>query len=432
MLIVRGLNGLALNPAITAATGYKPGTAAIPVSTGRTGPVGWTRWGLDQAKTTELHQPWERRIQALQAALLAKYGAQIPTAEALYGKVWGKTYCEIAAREGYRDMLNPIGVISVLGVPFTPDKFKDNPQAVLEQEFAPTPEQKFIIDWQIYVAGQRTLAGVFGRELAQGTDLYRDLVVPTQGIERIVATNGRLATVDEALGRGFVTTAPGFSFPSIEPTAEERTARGGLAKFYARGGFLLDRNHLEGKSKITTTTLRWGEGYFLCPDGRVAMATKKNRGDNGYGWQVYVTTSPTSYKLRVSARDAPWYAELRDGVGNLMASVPGVLCTSKDVIQAANTDLIAELCVDKAGKAVPKGTPGATCTGPTTSAQVAVGVGNAYLNFWCGRVQAKPPLRPEPFAPQRDDLDPPPSSTVPWGWLIAGGLAVGAFALTRK
>lgn len=430
--MVRGLNGLGLNPAITAATGYKPGSAP-PVSTGRTGPVGWTRWGLDQVKSTQLHQPWERRILGIQAALLAKYGAQIPTAETLYGKAWGKSYCEMAATSGYVDMLNPIGVISVLGVPFTPDKFKDNPQAVLEQTFTPTAEQKFIIDWQIYAAGQQALARRFNRELKGGTAMYQDLVVPTQGIQRILATTGKAYSVNWATHDGqLVTTFPGFLFPSIEPTEAERTQAGGLAAFYARGGFLLDRNHLEGKSKINTTTLQWGEGYFLCPNGRVAMATKKNRGDNGYGWQVYVKVSPTTYAMRVSARDAPWYVELRDGIGNLMASVPGVLCASKDVIQAANADLVAEICLDKAGKPVAKGTPGATCTSPTTSAQVAVGAGNAYLNFWCGRVTATPPLRPQPFAPQRDDLDPPPSSAAPWGWLVAGGLVVGAFALTRK
>jgi hypothetical protein len=329
-------------------------------------------------------------------------------------------------------MLNPLGIISVLGVPFTPDKFKDNPQAVLEQTFTPTAEQKFIIDWQIYAAGQQALARWFGRELAGGTTMYKDLVDPARGIQRILDTDGKTVPLKVALAQGYVTSAPGFLFPSIEPTAAELEERGGLAKFYARGGFLLNRNHLDGKSKITTTTLKWGEGYFVCPNGRVAMAVKRNIGDNGYGWQVYVTTSPTSYAMRVSARDAPWYVELRDGIGNLMGSIPGLLCASKDVIQAANNELVAEICLDKAGKPVPKGTAGATCTSPTTSAQVAVGAGNAYLNFWCGRVTATPPLRPQPFAPQRDDLGPPEGSTVPWGWLIAGGLAVGAFALTRK
>jgi hypothetical protein len=432
MLLFHGLGALsALNPAVRASANL-PGAANAGVYVEPKGPVGWNRFGLDRKMRDERAQA-TARARAFSDKLLATYADKIPDATAIEGKVGGAQACRQARltpdNPSSTRILYPLGVLEVLGVPFTADHWKDDPTKTLERTYAPTPNQQWLADVQIYTTSQRALAKAVGKELASEWDLpnlWLDLAQPAvpgktapRGIQRVIDQKLAGYSVDGLLKGGRWTIShPGYSLNPIPPTPEERTGKGGLRAYYARGGYVLELDALNGKRRLQARRLNLPVGYMRCtttqnakgdivpePAPFVTPEVYSNIGHYGEGWDVFVTVGP-EYKLRVEARDPDWWTEGRGWVLSKIASIPGQVCKRQELIQTA-TSLYP----------------------PTGPEKVAVDMGRSYLAKTCAG-QAPTPKDQQSFVPPPPEppgKEPPPHvEDVPVGLspLQLGGLAV--------
>jgi hypothetical protein len=451
MLLARGgLFGLGLNPSVqqTANTGLIQNNGA-GASTTPTGPFGYTRWGVDQLKSA-MTQRWERRIAATREALYTQYGSQMTVGNWRFPS----QNCYWQGKAGYQNMLDPIGIASIADVPFTPQQLLDSVTAdqPLAITYAPSPDQQLHADFMIYVASQRQLATLLGGTLAATPDLYLDLVNPDRGIQALInrprygATLRANASINDVRSKAaFGWYIDGFGMNSIAPTDEERTQAGGLAKFYARGGFLISEMIANGHTPVSTEFIRVNTGYSLCasdpnksgainaPSNPVVATSKALSTDDNARWNIRIAVAPGSYTMRITPQEYGTGTKIKAAIGAVMKQLFEIICMSQPVLQEqANTVLLAELCVDSAMRACKKGAPGCTCTGPTTGQQAAVKMGSAIAAYSCGHATTPgasmdPGFVPPVFQPPAEDV-----SKIPWWLVVGGGLIAGAALFARK
>lgn len=353
--------------------------------------------------------------------------------------------CRHAMGAGNFKLLDPIGVIVELGVPFSPDELA---AGRLERTYAPDVEQRFIVDLLIYTQSQRTLLKAIGWSLPHG-EWGPD--VPDYLTSPVYAEFGRDGELQRGIDRSnasinqFISNAPEYTF-SLDnyglnppaPTQDELTQPGGLKGFYRRGGYLINRQIADGTRRVGELQtrgyygLRWNTGYCACANG-TPIATYQVAPKSGSGWDVYVAVGP-QYKIVIKPGDTPFWSGAVGWLAEGMRELGSFICQNQPVIQQLNKDvLLKELCHDVAGKPCAKGTKGCYCSSPTNTQQAAVGVANAGIGLWCARAAEwlSPKKEETPFTPpQMAPVALPWTSFVPWvlGGLLAGA---GAFALTR-
>jgi hypothetical protein len=434
--------------AATMATATAPTTAAQIQETAA-GSGGLTRRGLDVMKGM-LTDGWERRIHAIQAKLLTDFGDQLQDAAALWPIMNGmiaKMNVKRAQKSGFIDVMYPPGVIVELGVPFDPKDLGSDAQSTLKKTYTPNDEQKFFATWVVYEASQRSLAHELGKSLRSVPDVYLDLVDPNIGIQKIINDRGSKMSVNNALalrplagatgtragGPIFTTDAPGLLANPIEPTEEELNNPGGLAAYYARGGFLWDRRAFDGKLKVAHSDLHWGIGYFLA-DGVPAMAVDSASGEDDYGYDFFLTVRPGTYELRIAAVDADWYAEVGAAIVSLLKKLGGLICGLQQQFAQIAPALLADTCHDAmTGQPCVKGAPNCICVPAPPSAGLAVGVANIAISKACA--PGSPP-GPGPFLPPPNPqiVPPPPKPFKVTPTMIAIGVGIlgAAVLFTRK
>lgn len=387
------------------------------------------------------------------------------------------------AQQGF-DILTPPGVINIYGIPFPVEELK---AGTLTRTLTPTPEQRLLIDWAVYVKSQALVAGLLaGKGCGKNVDVNMDHTWgsytnqdPAALVLRAIAdhgANGSIRAIVLACDGGssssaFTTYIDGYSLNPVQPTNEEWNDAGGLRRYYERGGFLLSQAVVNGKIKADSaasqggfpTGIRYSIGYGLCPDptsdfwniavgrayqpgdfaqgGTPISVVQGNDGD-GKGWNVWVlngrsASSPTKgdhYTVSITPTDIGNVNKVIGAIAKVMDSIYKLICTLAPVSQPiAQETLLKELCVDGNGKTCAKGSPGCKCTQPSTAQKDAVGVGTAVMNYACGKLaETNQPIPPPPA-----QLPPPPPVvtagwTPPW-WLIGlAGLGAGAAAFSAR
>lgn len=381
------------------------------------------------------------------------------------------------AQQGF-DILTPPGVINVYGIPFAIDELQ---AGKLQRTLIPSPEQKFLIEWAIYVKSQALVAGLIaGKGCGKNVDVYMDHTWgsytsqdPTALVLRAIDDHGNGAPVKTIIGAcdggdptvAFTTYIEGFSLNPIQPTSDEWNNAGGLKRYYARGGYLLSQAVINSKIKVDTaasqggfpTGLRFGIGYGLCPDtssawwagspasaygpndfaeGGMPISVVQGNDGDGKGWNIWLfsgraagsQTKDDHYTISVTPTDIGNVNKVVGAIGKVLGAVFKLICTLAPISRPiAQETLLRELCTDANGKTCAKGSPGCKCTAPTTAQKDMVGVASGVLNFACGKlVETQQPIPPPPAQLP----PPPPPGPTGWSmpWWLAGLLGLGAGA----
>jgi len=388
------------------------------------------------------------------------------------------------AQQGF-DIMTPPGVINIYGVPFAVEGLKNGR---LERSLVPSPEQKFLIEWAIYVKSQAIVAALIaGHGCGKNLDVpmdhtwgtYTSQDPTTLVMSQISKTSSSVHAILDACDRGDPTTAlttyiEGFSLNPIQPTADEWDGSNGLRKYYERGGYLISQAIINSKIKVDSaasmggfpTGIRWSLGYGLCPDassgwwasagigkqfgpndfieGGMPISVVQGNDGDGKGWNIWLfsgraassQTKDDHYTISITPTDIGNANKVIGAVAKIMDAVLKLICSLAPVSQPiAQQTLLRELCVDASGKSCAKGTPGCKCTQPTTAQKDMVGVASAVMNYACGKlVETQQPIPPPPA-----QLPPPPPAA-PTGWtmplwlagLLGLGAGAGAFALGKR
>lgn len=185
----------------------------------------------------------------------------------------------------------------------------------------------------------------------------------------------------------------------ISPTDDEFENEGGLAKYLARGGYLIQRGYATGAYSVLGGSRglindilgtdqnklqfnpTWPTGYCSCtnsmPTGYtqfpnittpIVTQWQQSRGD-GTGFSVYITTANSAvgagndggngYMIEIAVRSVPWYQEFLSDVIGWIKDFERVICSLEPQAQAAVAIADAPMCVDKNNKPCrPPGQPG--------------------------------------------------------------------------
>jgi hypothetical protein len=201
-----------------------------------------------------------------------------------------------------QQLIEPIGIVRILGVPFTLDQFnpdKGSNTLINNYSYTPTEDQRFLADRAIYMKSQILMSKNFGRNVSPGDDGGANVptgVSPSFALEYYVA-NGELDPDRSIVGviasggfgpqgmyhgkalsiNSFITIMAGTGFPGwtskiagytfnpLSPTNDELNGPGGLLAYYARGGFLLYEPCARGQVSVEPTpTLRVNTGFCWC------------------------------------------------------------------------------------------------------------------------------------------------------------------------
>lgn len=409
---------------------------------------GFTRAGIEFLFGNEYFKAIRARRDAV-LAMLAATGKLTPC-------VSSNKWCEQEAKNGYVRVLNPVGIIDVLGVGWAPTEMGSD--GSLAKAYAPDTEQKLQADFHIYLASQNRLYQIAGSKLGNlspSTSKYGP-VIANQWILGPEIKYDTLTLVDDKSGSslgptvinskrlkgwsvkkfldeftdfwpvskatdgsGYFFDIPGYGFRPNPPTREEYLGENGLAAFYARGGFLIHRGVVTGQAPAMVEQLTWNTGYCLCPNGtpRATWETAPGQDVEGYGWNVYVNATGPQYQILVKPRSAPWWADvgqaLKDAFNALMASI----CQSAPILNAINQAMASKLCVNAASQACADGSPGCVCTTASNPQQAKVQAATTAINLTCQLTGYAPKDAPLPQGPQPD-----PPSTIPWPLVVGGGV----------
>ncbi len=425
MLMFRGGLGETIQLNVTRPADAAAHPTGVAVAPPKFNDAVWTRTRIDYAKGVLTGQ-WQTRIQTTQAALLAQWGAYLKEA-----KGGQRVSCNVNRREGFDQLLYPLGVTAALGVPFSITEIKG--QSSIAREYTPDYDQRFEADFAIYATSQALLAELFGRSLATGTDLYRDLVDPSRGIAKIANDKFGSRSIRDAMISGEWTyNLPEFGLNPIPPTSDEITQPGGLKAYYARGGYLINFAATRGQVAIGKLGLRFATGYILCDGIPAPMLDRVS----ALPYFAFVSIGP-SYTLTLKESELGLAQKSISVVAKVMGVIQSIICSNQNAMQIANGALLADACVDANGKPCTKGKPGCYCTPTPARQKDAVALGEKLVGMWCARAQTPDvPIDPGFKPPPSDLFNPPPptdaSSTVPW-WLVVGiGLTTGAAIFSKR
>ena len=437
-----------------------------------TGPIGYTSFGISTIWIRYLEKLGLRIQQTITGIRETGWiTQQVPNSRSLLT-------CGLGFKSYWQDILFPPGIINVYGIPFTIDELQT--QGKLQRSFVPTAEQKFLIDYAVYLKSQAMLAGQFnGKGCGKNVDIAMDHKFGANNERnptRLLNFDGQNGSVSQWLRScddvevawdparkvpAWTTYIDGFSFNPIQPTDEELNTSGGLRRYYERGGFLLNNAVVNAKVKLDAVGqygLRWGVGYYVCPtpnppipsqnknypadgsagfaDGGVpALALKAHTGD-GDGWNIWLVLAPDHYTVGLTPTDPGAMQKILGGIASIAEELYKMFCT---VLPAAaplvNQQLLAEICTDASGKTCKKGTPGCNCTPPSTSQKDAVGAATAIANYVCAQAAPTTPTEvppPQQLVPPPDDKQDVGTWRPPWWAIVLGGLGVGAIAFSAK
>lgn len=375
--------------------------------------------------------------------IMALYASdQVKACADVMGKARATPFCKAEFASGNYKVLDPIGVIVELGVPFSPEELG---AGRLERVYTPTEDQRFLADLVVYGASQRFIANLLKpgalSALPDPGDPWRS---PLYALLASVDPNSTFMqyfccttlSVQQLIDR-FPTckiSLPNYSLNPDPPTRAELTEPGGLRAYYQRGGYILSTLAANGAEAVARASITWNTGYCACPDtvtgGGVPLATFNRAAGEGFGWDVRLTIGP-QYKIRITPHDAPWWSEAASFVAGKLMDLAKFVCANREVIQQVNSDvLLKELCTGPDGRPCTKGAAGCTCTKPTTIQQSAVGVANTAMAAWCSRIaEAWGPKAETPFTPP-----PPPISPARWPLVVTGllGAIVGGVVAARS
>lgn len=396
----------------------------------------WTRARIDYRKNV-LVAGWEQRIRGAQRALIETWGPNLK--EASGGQ---QLACTIAAREGRKLLMLPIGITEALGVPFTPPELLAGD--VTTRSYTPDPDQRFEADFAIYAMSQRLLAGLVKPTgsstfrapvqlgLSEGSDLYLDLIGPTRGIQKVI--NDRMAkpSVRDLMVSGeWGYYLDQYGLNPIPPTQDEITQPGGLKAYYARGGYLINFAATLGRVPVAVMHMQYPTGYVLC--GGVPTPMTGVAGDLRY--DVFVTIGPT-YQIRLDRHERGATRTVLNALANFTAQIGKLWCSG--VSSMIGSKLLADSCEDEQGKACTKGAPKCHCQPPSSRQTSAVGLWSTGMSELCGRYMNPndPGITPGFVPPEVQTItNPPPpigARTVPWWVLVASGLTVGAAVFQKR
>lgn len=387
----------------------------------------WTRAGVGHALGYLMSQ-WERRIKQTQAELLTQWSSYLKEAKGAQ-----KMSCRIGASRGFQTMLYPLGITVALGVPFSIDEIKGKDSVT--REYQPDYDQRFEADFAIYTTSQRMLAKLLGKSLATGTDIYRDLVEPNRGINKIISSSavGAKASVRDAMTSGeytyFIDT---FGLNPIPPTTEEITQPGGLKAYYARGGYLIAFAAARGQVVVSRVGLDFGTGYVLCGGVPAPMIGRVS----ALLYNAYVTIGPV-YKLVLKESERGLASQAVSTIASAMKSLQDIICGSQEILAQLNSNvLLAEQCVLPNGMQCKKGESGCKCSPPPARQAQAIDAANNAVGLWCSRAQIQTgPLDPGFTPPPVTPFNPPPpvgAWAIPWWLVIPLGVAAGAVAFGKR
>jgi hypothetical protein len=317
------------------------------------------------------------------------------------------------------------GSFQFFGFPFHVAELKDGR---FDRRFTLDEDQRTILEWAVAARSREAIA--YAMAAFSPGDLTWTVI----------------ASVNDILGRipDARLKLPNFTNNSIQPTADELTGTGGFRSFTDRGGFFLSYDIANGHSPFYASTFFQTCTSILCStcSGTRPACVMATIGKNGLvtdtaditsngSWSPYVAfVSPTEIRLVLVFDDPAWYKRMANAIAEGFSAMADALCTVAPIAQSQLQTIAAEKCADKAGKPCTKGTVGCKCVTPNGTTQASVGLTNFYLQQWCkewGAEQQTPLPLPPP------DVRPPVwASAPPWGWIIAGGLLVGAIMFNRK
>lgn len=314
-------------------------------------------------------------------------------------------------------LLYPLGTVipGVTMIPLSVDELAPiGDEGRLDKTFGPanllTREQHFLADFNIYVESQKAVAAMLGKKLSSGTDIFLDLVSAKYGIAGIVAktdysvrdfvhlhrANATRATMTTSGSASFdVSSKPtvmlgatplwnngpaapfansargvvsagnasantwgvrggwGFGLTPIPPTKEEWEGKNGLAKYYARGGFLLYTPIVDGAlPTLWNMDFEYITGYVKTNAGQIVGVPTTLTGDpleilrgEGEGWLAYFKTASIAtdyrqftfgdpayqtnlitYTLGVRMKNAGWWTQIKEFIKKALRFLKDLLC----------------------------------------------------------------------------------------------------------
>jgi len=481
MLLVRGFDGLGFsvlpqgdrtNQTPTTGGGSTPlptgaGFETMTVYKPPTPGIGYTRQGIYQIRLLRTSLLYGLQHQVMMALREAHTSGQLAGCSTAYpagargaalvdlnktcnfwGSQWSASLLNRLGQIPGQSLIRPIGVIDILGLPFLPTDLKlGNPrfpeERTIEATVTPSPDARFMLDRAIYIKSQIDIySRYYGGDMSDypDTEAYLASANFTKGTERSINEFVSAVMLDD--GKPWLTwLLDGYSMSPLTPTDAELTGKGGLAAYYARGGFLLSRTVAQGLQPVAPTGLQYTTGYCWSDKcgsssfvpGNDAIARVQNIAGEGEGWLIFVTVGP-QYGIRVQAKDRSTAASVKNFITDLITKLPAAMCTVAPFAQGwSASKLTAEVCQYPISKeSCTKGEISKTwetckCSAPPDAQISAVALGNGAMKFWCSKMNpdaTAPPIGPPPM---------PEPSPFPWWMVIVGGVAVGSYLLvTRK
>lgn len=415
---------LALNPAMQATTGYRPGTTAPDGSVSVIAPGLWSEkagtfviqehtWWQFRAGEID-SDAWRAKIRnAATAAGLPPCPTESVTdnGNACY---FGRVQPFVEEADGSISLLAP-NTFAVYGVVLGAHNIKNGR---FTKSFTPNATQRKAIETAVAV---RSVRRFFGGNKVPGWALdprgYGDGPIKSAFLRK--ALEGQPLwnpSVDEMLAAvpDMVLYLIYFTRNPVQPRASERTQPGGWASWIGRGGYPLSRAISRGQVSISSGAVGLEQCASIlcqCPGGGWPSCVPGKISDK-VNFHVYVALHQADpvWELTLVPEEDSWIKEVGEFGEKLLTKLFAFYCGDPAPLAQHNQSLIADKWLTTQGQPCTQGSPGCNRVQASDTTKASVAGVNAIMSYGCQKWREEyaprlPLPAPQPVA---SDVFPPP------------------------